>query len=309
MTEATSVAELSVVVTVVDGGATLVRCLDALSRQVDPPAMEILVPFDDSVAEVGTLAARYPGVRFVALGRLATEHPAANLAGQHELFDRRRSAGLATAASPLVAILEDRGAPRPGWARAMVDAHRRERAAAVGGAIENANPSLLAWAVYYCDFGRYQLPFASGPRPYVSDVNICYRRDALAAIGEVWKDRYHETSVNWALRRAGQALVLRTEPIVDQWRAGLRLGPLLGERIVWGRLYGYTRAREISLGRRLALAVLSPVTAVVLFLRLLGGRFDRNRLPLTFLRAIPAIALLLGTWCAGEAIGYLTKRA
>ena len=108
---------LSVIVTVVDGGDALRRCLLALMRQRLAPPMDIVVPYDASIsATVMALRPEFPGVRFLGLGRIDTERPLHSAAGQHELFDRRRAAGLAAARGDLVAMLEDRGAPGPDWA-------------------------------------------------------------------------------------------------------------------------------------------------------------------------------------------------
>lgn len=309
MTEARPVPLLSVVVTIVDGGATLVRCLDALTRQQGAPQLEVIVPWDESVPGMEGLERRFPGLVFLPLGALRTQRPLRSPAGQHELYDRRRSAGLARARGDLVAILEDRGVPRPEWARQMAALHARLPHGVIGGAIENARDRLLNWAVYYCDFGRYQLPFEGGPRDFVSDVNICYKRQALEATRELWAARYHETTVHWALRRRGETLYLSPEVAVDQMRDGLRLGALLGERFGWGRLFAYTRARETTPGRRLLLAGLSPALPPVLWIRHLRGRLSRGGGTARFLRAGPATFLLLVAWSAGELVGYLTGRA
>src|SRR5687768_2787593 len=113
--------ELSVVVTVVEGEPALSRCLEALTRQDDAPSLEVLIPYDDTVSEVGDLKARFPQFQFISLGRIAADPAALNPFSEHELFDRRRSAGLAAARGRLIAMLEDRGAPRADWARAMAD--------------------------------------------------------------------------------------------------------------------------------------------------------------------------------------------
>jgi hypothetical protein len=296
---------LSVIVTIVDGGETLARCLDALVRQLDPPDLEILVPWDESVPGIDAIAPRFPDARFLALGAVATARPAATAGGQHELFDRRRAAGLAAARGALVAIVEDRGAPRPDWAQTMAALHERLPHAAIGGAIENGRDAPLNWAVYFCDFGRYHLPFAAGPRTWVSDVNIGYKRRALDATADLWRERYHETTVHWALQRAGETLYLSPELVVDQFRDHLRLGALLGERFAWGRLFAYTRAREIGAARRAALAALAPCLPALLFIRHARTQLaapTRGR----FLVASPLVLLLLAAWSLGEAAGYAT---
>jgi hypothetical protein len=243
---------------------------------------------------------------FLALGRVDTARPTFSPAGQHELFDRRRSAGLAVASGDVVAILEDRGVPRPDWARRMMALHAELPHAVIGGAIENGRNALLNWAVYFCDFSRYQRPFSPGPRPYVSDVNIGYKRRAIDDTAELWRTRYHETTVHWALARAGETLYLSPEPAVDEHRDALTLGALLGERFAWGRLFAYTRAREIGLGRRLVLTALAPVLPFVLLVRHCRTQLTKRRHVARFITASPVVLALLAAWSLGEAIGYLT---
>jgi hypothetical protein len=255
------------------------------------------------------MAQRFPEFHFIPLGSLQTRRPPQSAAGQHELFDRRRSAGLAQARAELIAILEDRGVPRPDWARRVVAAHRELPHAVIGGAIENGRDHLLNWAVFFCDFGRYQTPFQAGVRDYVSDVDICYKRRALEATRELWLTRYHETTVHWALQRAGETLFLTPDFAVDQMRDDLTLGRLLRERVGWGRLFAYTRARELPAARRLTLAALTPLLPFLLLLRHLRGRLERRRNVGKFLAVSPVVLLLLAAWSCGELIGYLTGEA
>jgi hypothetical protein len=299
---------LSVVVTVVDGGETLVRCLSALARQEGAPTLEVIVPYDDSVSGMAPIVARFPTFTFVALGTIDTARAKVGPAGQHELFDRRRSAGLGRARGEVVAIVEDRGVPRLDWARKLVEAHEKMPHAVIGGGVENGRNRALNWAVYFCDFGRYQLPFESGPREYVTDVNIGYKRRAIDVTRPLWKERYHETTVHWALIRAGETLYLSPDFAVDQMRDNLSLGRLVSERVGWGRLFAYTRAREISFGKRLLLAGMAPVLPFLLFYRLARHQMVKKRTVGKFVAASPAVMLLLATWSLGEMIGYLTGK-
>jgi len=299
---------LSVVVTVVDGGETLRRCLAALATQEDPPDLQVIVPFDDSVGYVGDLVAAFPGFQAYPLGPVATERPPESPAGQHELFDRRRAAGLAAATGRVVCLLEDRSVPAADWARTVDRLHSMPYLV-IGGAVECGIDRMLNWAVYFCDFARYQLPLEAGPRDYVTDVNISYKREALEKTRALWEQRYHETTVNWALRRAGEVLYLSPDPVVRQHREGLSLNAILHERFVWGRLFAYTRARECTSVRRLAYAVLSPALPFLLFVRQARGQFSKRVRRLTFLRVAPVTFLLLASWSLGESVGYITGRA
>jgi hypothetical protein len=297
---------LSVVVTIVEGTRGLERCLAALSRQTDAPDLEILVPADDTVPDLDMLRSAFPRAQFLPLGRLATTRPIDTHAGQHELFDRRRAAGLRAATGELVAILEDRSVPRPDWASAFVRAHAALSGAVIGGAIENGRDALLNWAVYFSDFGRYHLPFSAGPRRWVSDVNVAYKRRALDSTSELWRERYHETTVHWALQRAGETLYLDDRPIVDQMRDDLTIGRLMRERAAWGRLFAYTRARELSGIQRAGWAAVTPALPLLLFLRHARDQWARRQTFGRFLLASPLIFVLLVAWSAGEAAGYLS---
>jgi hypothetical protein len=294
------------VVTVVDGGDALQRCLTALTGQGEPPPMEIVVPWDATIGSVEAWARMFPAVQFLDLGRLSIAHDPSTPRGQHELFDRRRAAGLAVARGEIIAIVEDRGVPRRGWATTFTRLHATLPNAAIGGAIENGDDRVLNWAVYFCDFGRYQLPFSAGPRDYISDVNIAYKRRALDSTRSLWESRYHEPVVHEALRRAGETLLLAPDPVVDEKRDGLHLGSVLAERLAWGRLFGALRAQSASRPRRAALALASPLIAAVLFQRFVRERVAKGTPVGRFVATAPLVLILLIAWTIGEAIGYVT---
>jgi hypothetical protein len=306
---APSATLLTVVVTVVDGGRALDRCLGALLAQDDAPDMEILIPFDDTRPDVPTivdgLARGRDDVRPLDLGRLPTRHDPSSPAGQHELIDRRRAKGLAAARGEIVAIVEDRGVPRRDWASAIVRHHGNLPNLVIGGAVENGRDATLNWAVYLCDFGRYQLPFAQGPRPMVSDVNVAYKRRALELTREIWRERFHEPWVHRALERRGEILLASPDIVVDQVRDDLGLGELVRERMAWGRLFGALRASGATPARRLLRVAASPLVPAVMFARILRDRLGKPPGPGRFLAIAPATVLLLAAWAAGEAAGAI----
>jgi hypothetical protein len=301
-------SKISIVVTIVDGGPYLRAFLESLTRQTDAPPIEIIVPYDASIAEVGTLAPDFPDARFLDLGTLSPERPIASQAGQHELYDRRRSAGLAAATGDIIAILEDRGHPVADWAKTAARLHRDLGKAVIGGAIDCKEPvSLLNWAIWVCDFNRYGRPFDSGPRDWVSDVNITYSRKALEATRHLWKDRFHEPLVHWHLMEQGEELWLSNELVVEHARPPHPLGRVLAERFAWGRLFGYIRARQMTLGKRILLSLAGPAVPPVLWLRHGRMRARKGRLGRYF-RALPHVMLLTTAWTAGEVWGAFTGR-
>lgn len=307
---ATTQPELSVVVTVVSDTTSeadtghLVGCLEALERQVNPPAMEVLVTCDARLKGIAELERRFASARFIR-----AEHFAIPRRGpSREHHDELRGIGIRHAKAPLVALLEDHGQPEPHWCAELVREHEQQPCAAIGGAIENAIDKPLNWAVYFCDFGRYQNPVLHGPSPFVSDANVCYKRAALERVAEAWSKAYNETRVHAALAARGETLWLSPEVVVYQHRLNLNLSSALRERYIWGRSYAVTRAATLSSLRRLMLAALSPVLPLVLVLRQLKGVMHTRRNSTAFLQALPLLILLTVAWSYGELLGYLSGR-
>ena len=216
-----SVPSLSVVVVVVSDtmGASadtshLAGCLDALSRQVDPPPMEILVPYHPRTKGIAALRERFAQVRFVEVEDLKRY---TGRAGSREHHDELRARGLRLATGSVVALLEDHGRPDLHWCQRIVHAHEDD-ASGIGGAIENGVNRPLNWAVYFCDFGKYQNPLPRGATTFASDANTSYKRSALEAIRSVWEDAFQETAVNKVLLDRGETLALAPDIIVYQER-------------------------------------------------------------------------------------------
>lgn len=297
--------ELSVVVALISGRKSdLERCLSALTEsQVDAPEMEILVPFDAPVRDVSELGERFPTVRFLEAEDLDTA--AARAGASREHHDTLRTIGIREARGRVVALTEDHAVASSTWCADMVRLlDENPKLAAIGGAVECGASSTLNRAVYYCDFGRYQNPLSQGPAEFVSDSNVAYRREALDAIHDAWKDDYHETMVHWALVEKGYELWLTPDSVVHQIRHDLAVGEALRERIVWGRSFAGTRVRGVSLVKRIIFAALSVLLPFVLTWRILSGVRARGRADGALWSAIPWIFLLHCAWAWGEFLGY-----
>jgi hypothetical protein len=300
---------LSVVIAIVSdtiNGHCDVSCLagtlDALDNQIDPVSMEVIVPYHRRVAGIEELKCRFPAVKFVAVGNLQTF---TGQGGSREHHDELRARGLAVAQGEIIALLEDHGRPDANWCKRVVEAHQ-DNYAAIGGAIENGIDRLLNWAVYFCDFGKYQNPLAEGESPFVSDANVSYKRSALETIRPVWHHIFHETVVNSALTARGEKLTLSSRIIVYQHRRNLRLGSALKERFIWGRSYAATRVKLLSDTKRIIHAAFTPVLPALLLLRMALNVMKKHRGVSPFLKALPLTALLTVSWSMGELIGYVT---
>ena len=275
----------------------LIDCLDALTKQVGAPPYEIIVPHLERVEGLDATKARFPDVRFLPMPDVVAR------VGGREHHDVLRARGLAAASGELIGLLEDHARPDTRWAASVVAAHRQGHAA-VGGAIENAVDRALNWAVYYCDFGRYQNPVPVGDTPSASDANVTYKRSELEGVRSVWQHTFNEILVNGALKSAGKTIALDPQVIVYQNRRGLSLGAALRERFAWGRSYAATRRSTLTIPQRFTYAALSPILPAVLLTRMARTSWQRGSFA-TFGRALPLIGMLLATWSVGEGVGYL----
>lgn len=302
---------LSVVVAIVSDttghpdASHLGPCLAALAAQKGGPRKEVIVPYHPAVEGIPAMRLKYPAVQFLEVPDLRTY---LGRGGSREHHDELRARGLAAARGGIVALIEDHGIAAPDWSAQVVEAHR-QGFAAIGGAIENGIDRPLNWAVYYCDFLRYQNPLPAGESPIASDANVTYKRPALASVEPVWKEIFHESSVNDALRSRGERVALSPRIVLYQHRLGLRLWGALQERFVWGRSYAATRARLVDLPKRAFWAIFSPALPALMMARMTQMAWQKRRTRAAYLRALPLTFALIVSWSMGELAGYLTGRA
>lgn len=280
-------------------------CLEALLRQIDPPSIEIIVPFKSPQEGIEELERQYSSVVFIPITQLKTY---TGKGGSREHHDELRAYGLKAAHGDLVALLEDHARPDSNWCARIVEAHRQRFPgyAGIGGAIENGIDRSLNWAVYFCDFARYQNPVPVGDSLIASDANVSYKRSKLELIRPIWDSVFHETIVNWELVSRGEKLALSPDIVVYQHRSNLNFSNAVKERFVWGRSYAATRSQISSNGKRLIYALLSPVLPVILLSRMAVITVKRRRLIRFFVAALPMTAILLVSWAFGEFAGYLS---
>jgi len=255
---------LSVIICIVSDVQHLKGCLESLLHQVDPPSMEIIVPYTDHYKNVSDIQFQFPDVRLYHVSSLCSPISVDGKSREHH--DELRAIGIGLAKGEVISLLEDHGRADKYWAKNVMEKHG-EPYVAIGGAIENEVNRPLNWAIYFCDFGRYQLPLKEAQSYYISDANISYKREALEKIKELWKDVFHETSVNFALIENGETLWLTPDIVVYQHRENLSLSSAFKERFVWGRSYAGTLAQGMKIIKRLLYIAFSPVLPFLLITR------------------------------------------
>jgi hypothetical protein len=303
--------ELSVVIAIVSDTTNreldlsiLGECLSSLQEQIDPPLMEVIVPYIEGSADFSVIAKEYPAIRLLCFQGLKS-YRSRKMGREHH--DELRAQGILAATGRIVALIEDYARLDEHWSRNIITAHRQEFAG-IGGAIENQIDRPLNWAVYFCDFGKYQNPLPEGKTTFASDANISYKLAALSEIRLDWQEVFHETQVNWSLLGKGFTLGLSPNIIIFQNRKNLSFISSLQERFIWGRSYAISRIKVMSFINRIKLIALSPLLPIVMFLRTTRIAMLKASNKKVIFICSPAIFLLILSWSFGELTGYLTNR-
>lgn len=218
-----------------------------------------------------------------------------------------RTAGIRAATAPIVAMVEDHCFPTPGWASALVNAHR-EPWAGVGPAILNANPaSVVSWVNLAIEYGPWLHPVARGPVEHIPGHNSSYKRERLLEYGDRLERIFEAESIlHWDLRRRGYEVAMEPEAR-SRHQNFAKFWPSIGLRFHGGRQFAANRAEQWSLARRLAFAAGSAVLPFLRTARTLGHM--RRAAPRRLGPGLVAtLFVLLAFDALGEAVGYATGR-
>ena len=285
---------VSVAVVAICGLPQLSRCLDALAAQRDAPGFDVIVAADPGLGDLAPIRQRHPSVTLLSREGCRTPIALAAMA----LHACRGSRMLLT---------EDSCVAHPSWV-ATLTATAWEGRGAVGGLVEpGEGASPAAWAFCYVDFFRYMRPAAEGPTPSLSVCNVAYHRSQLSAIAPVWETGFLEPEVHDQLRKRFGDLWLAPAAEV-RVRRNVRFRDAVYERYAFGRLFGATRVSTLSFLRRLLHVLLAPALPALLFGRLAAKALASGGTASKFLRALPALGVLVLAWSWGEGLGYLTGR-
>ncbi len=219
-----------------------------------------------------------------------------------------RGAGLAAAAGEWVALTEDNCVADHHWLTELARGFDGT-VVVVGGAMGNAHPARgIDGGAAYAEYGffgplRESVP---GAMPLVTGANVAYHRRVVPQVAAWAEAGDWEDVIHGRLAGQGDAFAVIPTARVDQ-NLHYRLGAFCRDRYQHGRDYARVRSRTLATGRRLVLAMTTPLLAPLLAARIWrsAGRAE----PAAFLRALPWTLTFLAAWASGEAAGYLTPRS
>ena len=284
---------LSVVLITPDSFETIRRTVKCLTRQTVRERIELVI-VEPEAARIDVdeeLVAPLAGVRVVPMASLTPTGPG-------------RAAGIRAASAPVVAFGEEHCFPSATWAEALLAAHR-EKVAAVGPAMHNANPdSIVSWADFLIGYGPWAAPIVRQDTEFLPGHNSSYKRAVLIEYGTALETLMEaETVLMWDLRGKGHRLLLEPAAHTAHTNFGF-WSSWLPVMFLNGRAFADTRSAEWSLVRRLAFVAASPAIPLVRLARTLGHARRLGRGAPFLARIVPTLTIGLVLDGIGQMAGY-----
>ncbi len=279
--------ELSVVIGSSNARRSIRECLSALNTR---RGVEIIIVDNstDGTAEI-----------------IEREFPHLNLINAPEtaLMPELWETGIRRSTGHVVAITTSHFVPQSDWIEQILHAHNSTYAG-IGGAIENdPRADLICWAVYFCRYSQFMRPFAEREVQHFAGDNASYKRGALELCEQTRLDGFWEKLVHDELANRGQPMLLTPDIVVDH-KNSFDVSGFIKQRFVHGKRFGASRAERVSLPRRCAYILLSPLIPALFLLRISREVFGKRRHAGKFLLSLPVLTLFLLSWTAGELSGY-----
>lgn len=287
--------ELTVVIAAHNAVGVIVDCLEALARQVDPPRTEVIVADSSLDGTAELLRGKFPEVRLLHFDAPLT-------------IPELRGRAIAEARGSIIAVVDPYSIVAHDWARCTVAAHARLPHLVIGGSVDMHRaadrPGLLAWTLYFNEYGMFMPPITGGPASILPGSNVSYKRSHLFDGERPRHPVFWKTFVNVDAQAQGSALWL--EPTI---RVALHkpvpFGDYLRTRYLHGRCFAGMRVTGAGWQRRLLRAGSTPLVPLLLCARWTRAIWPKRRERLNYLCTLPLQIVLFSMWAIGELCGYL----
>lgn len=293
-TEVDAKTKLSVVLASQNARASVAECLRSIEKQIGENEIEIILADNSTDETPEIVSADFPNVVLVR-------------AEKDKLIPELWGIGIGESAGDVIALTTTHFVPAENWIATILKRHENLEAAGVGGAIENdERAGIVSWAIYFCRYSGYMLPFTQVNAFDFAADNASYKRSALERVKHTMTDGFWETFVHQTMRKEKMLLLLAPEIIVYH-RDSFDLSGFAIQRFRHGKQFGGARARRISNLKRIIYILLSPLIPLLYLYRISRRVFGKKRNVGKFLVSLPVLILFLVCWSSGEFYGYLRK--
>ena len=282
---------LAVTVASQNARASIEECLSTIVDQAQVSRAEIIVVDNSTDGTTELVQKQFPHIKLIV------ESPTL-------LIPELWGVGIQQSTADIVAITTAHFVPGKDWLAQILKAHETE-APAIGGAIENDESGrIVDWAVFFCRYSLYMLPFPEGVAPEIAGDNASYKREYLDRYQYAWRNGFWESAVHAEMRKAGIQLLL-VPSIVVRHKRSFGCWSFMTQRFQHGVQFGSERASRCSVPRRVFYIMLSPAIPLIFLVRIVRQLIRKQRHWGKFIHAFLILILFLSAWTVGELIGYL----
>jgi glycosyl transferase family 2 len=288
-------AQMSVVLVTPDGYEAIRKTMEHLQGQTVADQLEIIIvsPSAGTLDFDATELSAFDRVRLVEVGEIKST-------------GRAIAAGVREASAPVVTYAEEHSYPDPGWAEALIKAHRQSWAV-VGASIANANPvNMISWASLFTDFGPWVEPARSGEINHLPWHHTSYKRAVLSEYSpKLGRMLETEGILHRDLQAKGHRLYLESAAKTNHVNIS-RLSSYIGAEFHGARMFAANRARSSkwSILQRLLYICRMPLIPLVRLRRVLRHIFRTGRARELLPGILPALAAGLVADACGQLMGY-----
>ncbi len=224
------------------------------------------------------------------------------------LFSVAKARGVEEARSAVVTFVEEHCRVLPGWAKALIAAHREEYAG-VGPEIHNGNANVaFSRSIHVVNYQMFYPGAVRGERVMLPGHNSSWKREILLAYGERLEEYLRaEIVLHLRLTADGHRLLLEPAAKLAHSNESNLASACLG-RFLWNRIYAHERSKAFgwSLARRGGYLLATPLIPIYSVIRLLFWlRRERPDLLTTAFLSLPPIAAMAVAAAIGHAVGLL----
>lgn len=283
--------KLSVIIGSNNARETIGECLTALQTQQNGRNLEIVVVDNSTDGTPEIISREFPQLTMIR--KL-----------ESSLMPELWEAGINHSSGEIVAITTAHFIAHEKWIQEILKAHESP-SPGIGGAIENAEGSgLVQWAIYFCRYSPYMLPFSKMTVYDFAGDNASYKRWALDRCKAIRISGFWEPSIHAELIKDGHQLLVSPDIIVFH-RKSFSWAGFMKQRFWHGRQFGSDRASKISGLKRLTYILLSPVIPALFLTRITRRILEKERHLREYLLSLPIVFSFLVSWSVGELSGYL----
>lgn len=286
-----NIPDISIIIASKNGRETIEECLSSIRKQ-KKSFVEIVVADQSTDGSLEIVKKNFPDIKLIEIS-------------ESLLIPELWGEGIRASSGKIVALTTSNFIPANNWIDKIKESLKPPYSA-VGGAIENSSVGSLGdWALYFCRYSNYMLPFEKKDVNDMAADNAAYSRKALEPYKEFFKNGFWENFINSLMIKDGLK-ILQTPDIVVVHKKSFNILSFSKQRFLHGSFYGEERSKSFTLIKRLIFVLASPLIPLIHLRRISKRVYSRKRHIAKFLQALPVLVLFIVCWSAGEFCGYLS---